>query len=450
MLTSNQFTSNLEEKIQLYNKLKFMQNQENSKTQTINGRNRSPSFSLLENKTISPIEQFSTFSRNNNYIDLPKNNTINTFTKNGISSISNTKTLHRTRSVYLYENSKLILSKLESKRNKINAGLKKNRTPEITIKAKSIKRDPNLFCERLYPGSTKKITIDTNDLYGTDSKFYNRPKKIIKDEQFEFKPKIDKLSQKIASKLENTTIRLNKPRQRSKAQLNSTMTLEIEMVEKKYKKLTLPNYEKNIRHKNKTPSLYLRGMEMIKRKNEIMEENKKENERHYLQFSFKPNISPSSIYKNKICHTIKIHQRARSTEENGKKQNFDELYKRNERWKQAIEAKNKKIQNEKKNKELRCCTFVPKINKKVMENDTRFIQNNLEQIVTYVKKRQDFLKLKEEDELYKNKIFYNQYIPHSIKKKHLRNFSHNNKTNPKNKSLCIEEEFDCKNFSKKK
>lgn len=450
MMTSNQFRANLEEKIQLYNKLKLMQNQESCKNITINGRNRSSSFSLLENKSISPIEQFSTFSRNNNIIDLPKNNTINTFTKNGISSVSNTKNLHRTRSDYLYENSKIIMSKLESKRNIINARLKKNRTPVITIKAKSIKRDPNLFCERLYPGSTQKITIDTNDLYGTDSKFYNPPKKIIKDEQFEFRPKIDKLSKKIASKLENTSIRLNKPRHKSKAHLNSTMTLEIEMVEKKYKKLTLPGYDKNIPQKNRTPSLYLRGMEMIKRKNEIMEENKKENERHYLQFSFKPNISPSSIYKNKICHTIKIHQRTRSTEENGKKQNFDELYQRNERWKQAIEAKNKKIQNDKKNKELRCCTFVPKINKGVMENDTRFIQNNLDQIVSYVKKRKDFLKLKEEDELYKNKIFYNQYIPHSIKKKQ-RNFSHNNSKNvQKNQSLCIEEEIDYKNFSKKK
>ena len=67
MLTSNQFTSNLEEKIQLYNKLKFMQNQENSKTQTINGRNRSPSFSLLENKTIS--------LRNDLRIEQQKNNT---------------------------------------------------------------------------------------------------------------------------------------------------------------------------------------------------------------------------------------------------------------------------------------------------------------------------------------------------------------------------------------
>ena len=451
MTTNNLFTSNLEEKIQLYNKIKLLQEKDASNIQTPIERNQSPSFTITDNKnnknTLSPIQQFNNFSRNNHNNNLSKNHTLNLYNKNDLSSISNAKILHRTRSDYLYENSKMMLSKMELQRRKNEEKITKNRTPEITIKAKSIKRNPHLFSERLYPCPHKPMTIDVNELYGTNQRFYNPRHKIIKDEQFEFKPQINKVSKKIAAKLESPRSRLLKKPKKTKNQFNSTMTLEIEIVEKKYKKLTLPTFDKSLtdnKTRNKSPSLYIRGMEMIKKHNEIAEENKKENEKHYLQFSFKPNITPSNYYKS---NTIKIHPRAKSVENNS--DTIEEFYKRNARWKEAIEAKNKKIQNDKKKKELTSCTFTPKINKGLMNNDTKFIEKNIGQIVSYVKKRKNFLKLKEEEELYKNKIFYNNYIPHTTNKIKTRTNSYS-RNYSKNKSVCIVEECDFKQYNNKK
>ena len=205
MTTNNLFTSNLEEKIQLYNKIKLLQEKDASNIQTPIERNQSPSFTITDNKnnknTLSPIQQFNNFSRNNHNNNLSKNHTLNLYNKNDLSSISNAKILHRTRSDYLYENSKMMLSKMELQRRKNEEKITKNRTPEITIKAKSIKRNPHLFSERLYPCPHKPMTIDVNELYGTNQRFYNPRQKIIKDEQ---------LINSISSSINNSDIRKRK------------------------------------------------------------------------------------------------------------------------------------------------------------------------------------------------------------------------------------------------
>ena len=84
-----------------------------------------------------------------------------------------------------------------------------------------------------------------------------------------------------------------------------------------------------------------------------------------------------------------------------------------------------------------------------MNNDTKFIEKNIGQIVSYVKKRKNFLKLKEEEELYKNKIFYNNYIPHTTNKIKTRTNSYS-RNYSKNKSVCIVEECDFKQYNNKK
>ena len=66
------------------------------------------------------------------------------------------------------------------------------------------------------------MTIDVNELYGTNQRFYNPRHKIIKDEQFEFKPQINKVSKKIAAKLESPRSRLLKKPKKTKNQFNST------------------------------------------------------------------------------------------------------------------------------------------------------------------------------------------------------------------------------------
>ena len=91
MTTNNLFTSNLEEKIQLYNKIKLLQEKDASNIQTPIERNQSPSFTITDNKnnknTLSPIQQFNNFSRNNHNNNLSKNHTLNLYNKNDLSSI---------------------------------------------------------------------------------------------------------------------------------------------------------------------------------------------------------------------------------------------------------------------------------------------------------------------------------------------------------------------------
>ena len=85
MTTNNLFTSNLEEKIQLYNKIKLLQEKDASNIQTPIERNQSPSFTITDNKnnknTLSPIQQFNNISRNNHNNNLSKNHTLNLYNK---------------------------------------------------------------------------------------------------------------------------------------------------------------------------------------------------------------------------------------------------------------------------------------------------------------------------------------------------------------------------------
>lgn len=158
----------------------------------------------------------------------------------------------------LYENSKVIRAKLESKRIQNEIERKRNMTPNITNKSKKIERDPQLFGERLYPyhkiansrgGNTsmntsmqiKKSRVNSslngsvNDnsedpdlffkedsnieqLYGNDSliNVYRKAKGVNYD-NFDHIPKLDKKSLKMAEKMEPSMTRLTTKKKKTKS-----------------------------------------------------------------------------------------------------------------------------------------------------------------------------------------------------------------------------------------
>jgi hypothetical protein len=120
----------------------------------------------------------------------------------------------------LHDDSIIIKAKLKGKRLESEIEIRKNMTPTISKRSQGLQRDPQLFCERLYPyhkiqkkegirkcsSSHSSLFEDfTNgkqnlrDLYGTKSlvNIYRKTKENQFDD-FDFKPKISKKSQDIS------------------------------------------------------------------------------------------------------------------------------------------------------------------------------------------------------------------------------------------------------------
>ena len=129
---------------------------------------------------------------------------------------------------------------------------------------------------------------------------------------------------------------------------------------------------KTLRSAESKSSLYERGMLKLKEKEEKISREKRRKENEYKKYSYRPKI-------NKISFE-------------GNHRSFDKsIYERQSEWKFQVDQKNSMKFIDNSNEEMSNCTFKPKINRSIKENDIKFIQQNLFQIVNYVKKRQEFL-----------------------------------------------------------
>lgn len=170
-------------------------------------------------------------------------------------------------------------------------------------------------------------------------------------------------------------------------------------------------------------SLYNRGIEMMKRKEERCKEEERKKKEEYKTYSFKPKINKS--HRSVLSYTPHVE---------------NNIYKRQEIWKNS---RDNKISSEIKNnlnKEIEGCTFKPKINGQIKKNDIEFIQRHLFQIVSYVKKRQDFL-LEKENKVKNGNDSYSsskKFTPRKIITKKRVNSSINFNT-PNSKSNKIED-----------
>ena len=376
------------------------------------------------------------------------------------------KTIKHSRSESLYAISKEFNLKLQQKQKDIETQIKRSSTPKITNKAKAIKRDPHLFYERLYPNSksfddcyNNSNNSNDNSFYGTNAKHYtkfnnnnNNSSIQYQNTSLTFTPHINLNSKRIAAKLEKPSIRLTKRNDKHVLQYyQHNLSNELELLEKKYKKLTSPNFSiannnnnnnnsKDSFNYSKYISLYNKGMQMKQKRNQKCKEYKQELENQYKEFTFKPKLTPNNIYYktsfNNNHHNIISPKKSNSITQD----KVNDFYNKNTKWQKTIQAKTKKILTQRDKDEMSECTFKPQINKTLMHNDTKFINKHIDQIVEYVKERRQFLLQKQENEIYKSKIFYEQYLrpPNQKPKKHL----------SRQTSVCyLEEEFNSKNFN---
>ena len=334
----------------------------------------------------------------------------------------------------LYNYGYYIKNKLNKKRKLEEQKAKKQMIPKILNRSKEIKRDSN-FEERLYYAEKN----DTND------NIYNRRRTLSRDNInyqkknksiFTYHPKINKKSLLIASKLEPSTLRINRKK------VNYSNYVEDKTVIDYYSNLFKDknnfNYKKNKSNNNISPTcgneksneLYIKGLQDLKRKEQTYNENLQKKEEEYKKYTFKPKITKNHSSSG---GGMKI--------ETKKRMNKEDIYKKNKEWKKRVENENitkKKKYDEMENKKY---TFKPEINQLNIQNDVPFIMKNIQQMNEYVNKRRKILEQKKEEENYKkrklglNAVNYN--VKTTIPKEFDLKTEKRNKSNKKERDLNI-------------
>jgi hypothetical protein len=334
----------------------------------------------------------------------------------------------------LYNYGYYIKNKLNKKRKLEEQKAKKQMIPKILNRSKEIKRDSN-FEERLYYAEKN----DTND------NIYNRRRTLSRDNInyqkknksiFTYHPKINKKSLLIASKLEPSTLRINRKK------VNYSNYVEDKTVIDYYSNLFKDknniNYRKNKSNNNISPTcgneksneLYIKGLQDLKRKEQTYNENLQKKEEEYKKYTFKPKITK---HYSSSGSGMKIGTK--------KGMNKEDIYKKNKEWKKRVENENitkKKKYDEMENKKY---TFKPEINQLNIQNDVPFIMKNIQQMNEYVNKRRKILEQKKEEENYKkrklglNAVNYN--VKTTIPKEFDLKTEKRNKSNKKERDLNI-------------
>ena len=314
---------------------------------------------------------------------------------------------------FLYENSKIIRKKLETERLIKEFKDKKRMIPEISNKSKLISRNKNLFHERLY--IKFKTTIEHEELIEERNLFDNKNKEKNKeyeklynkrkeqDISFSFQPILNKKSILIANSLPI----------KSKERLESLSKIEEikkkEIIEAKKKKEEMKNKKKIpklIKENKRCNNLYLKGMELIKKKENLSKEEKKKNENLYKKYSYKPILN-----------------------KNYNKSNSYDIYTRNKIWKNNINIKTLKLKELNIKKEELNYTYSPIINNSIMDIDTSFIKSNISEYITFINQFNE----KKKKNIYEKQQNYN-YVSLKKPKQIFINFEEENNLNLLNKS----------------
>lgn len=379
--------------------------------------------------------------------------------------------------VSLYENFKRIKGKLENKKVETDYCMKKAMSPSITTKARNIIRDPNNFQERLYPyhkiegGDGYQLkqyplpknldekfkknaylfkVLDENDvydIYGNKINHDNIYRRSISPHlryddrsKFSFNPSFNKNSLKIAERLEPSFERLTRDKSKTSCNSKGNSILSSPLNLSRDRKA-----QTNVNSGINSPGrqLYEKGMKNLKKKVLNYEVKCQELQQKYREYTFKPNILPSSreylnnrsrsrennTSVNRINDINKINSNSKSprerkigsphsfikSEENKDKNNIkklEDMYKRNQSWKMYIEEK---IEKEREKKEIfnnEKCTFSPDISHKKISNDEKMIMRNIPSMINYInKRRQNISKEKELKVLRERKPSSGKLVP---------------------------------------
>jgi hypothetical protein len=336
----------------------------------------------------------------------------------------------------LNESQKLIKIKLENIRYKDEIERKRNFTPTISTHAKKIMRDPNLFSERLYPfyenGTRKNLNNSLSynsdvdffhenkkvaDLYGKDS-FVNLYRKSgeCKADAFNYTPKISQKSKLIAAKMEPAMIRLTRNKKKSQSIYKNSKDLSLlsYSINSSFVKNTDNDSDKfNLHHSHtvksifKSKELYDRGIESIKKKTIVYEENKKNRDEEYKKYSFSPMIHKFGRSNSKISLNSKstLDHEKYFRSQNPKNTNLSP-YEKQQVWKKNIQNRNQTLKIKSDEQKIKECTFKPKVDLNIPDPDITFIGKNLRQMQTYILNRRKSLQKQEEEKKYAHNKLY--------------------------------------------
>lgn len=255
-----------------------------------------------------------------------------------------------------------------------------------------------------YPCYDEDINMNTETV--RLNKIYRKvPDTSLGQLNFEYKPKLDKNSLKIAEKLIPAKERLLAKKKRSKSKdyynyLNSNNNLS-------YSKSPSRSPGRESKSPtNRTVDLYSHGLEKMKKREILYNEKKTINENEYKKFSYRPNIITNSpVLTGRISVKSNLNQHLNSNINKSQSTDKSEFYDKTQYWKKNVDIRKEKLRDQQKNNMGSICTFKPKIHPELMPNDEKFIVKRLSQIENYVNKRRGVLKKKKDEEEYMKKKF---------------------------------------------
>ena len=321
------------------------------------------------------------------------------------------KEKEKNRFDFLYENARIIRRKIEMSKIINEVKESENRIPQMSNFSKRISKRKSF--QILYKNLHKPIEfeehIDQNNFLIT--KTNNSRNKNIKN-SFSFHPIINEKSILIAKSLPIQSI--ERLQSLSKTQKKRREEIINKKEENKIEKSNLV-----IKENKRCNNLYLNGLKSFKNKEILSYNAEKEKSNSYKQYSFQPKINIFNLKNNSVILTK------------------NDIYKRNNIWKDNIDKRILKRKKELNLKQIKYekfnNTFSPKINKEIMNIDSLFIKNHISEYLTFInryneKTKKEYLEKKPINHntiYFSNKKFitnyYNTEIPYSILKNKNRN-----------------------------
>ena len=322
------------------------------------------------------------------------------------------KEKEKNRFDFLYENARIIRRKIEMSKIINEVKESENRIPQMSNFSKRISKRKSF--QILYKNLHKPIEfeehIDQNNFLLTKTNISKN--KNIKN-SFSFHPIINEKSILIAKSLPIQSI------ERLQSLSKNQKKRREEIIHKKEKNNNLEKSNLIIKENKRCNNLYLKGLKSFKNKEILSYNAEKEKSNSYKQYSFQPKINIFNLKNNSVILTK------------------NDIYKRNNIWKDNIDKRILKRKKELNLKQIKYekfnNTFSPKINKEIMNIDSLFIKNHISEYLTFInryneKTKKEYLEKKPINHntiYFSNKKFitnyYNTEIPYSILKNKNRN-----------------------------
>ena len=318
----------------------------------------------------------------------------NSFIKNNNKN-KNKKNINNNEKIYINNENK---SNKENDNESIKSSLdisnkKNNNKNELKNNNNNNDKDKDKDEESLYMINDKKKNEEYKKLY----KSTNTKNKSV---SFLFKPIINDNSKTIAKRIKTTS--KERLMTLSITQKNNLKSILREKELKQEKKLKEENEKKLFKLNNNTyrpytknnkrkwvDNLYEKGINSIKKKEEIMRNERLKLEKEYLKYSFSPAVNRNYSYncfsktKNSSISSSLLTNGKKLDLNSNKKGNLSafttRVYERNKKWKDLLEKKNNKLKTFYRDNSInkKECSFSPILNDTIMETDISFIGKNM-------------------------------------------------------------------------